>query len=466
MAIRIITHKKISTQQNITDYLGIPTFEEIDLRTPEGVQRYKERFGCQPNSEGTNYRIRRKFQKMPSKSLEGVRFLSNIYNERDQRLFAGFLATMFGYGGIRKAAQLMKLDVKTVRKGKKELKRREESLKNGIRREGGGRKTKARSESRYEQALQEIIRDELAGDPMNEKKWVRKTLRWMKKELEKKGIEVSISTIRKTLKQCNISLRKNVKYKNTRNYPKREAQFRYLNAKKNEFLAKKSPMLSVDAKKKEFIGNFINNGSTWRDEAYKVLDHDFPSLAEGILIPFGIYDLSNNEGHIYCGTSRDTSEFAVDCICRWWVEVGQKRYPHAKELLILCDSGGSNGYRRRLWKWELQLKLADRLGLTIYICHYPPGASKYNPVEHRLFSFISINWAGEPLRSYEKALGFINSTKTETGLEVNGYLVDKEYQKGIKVSDDQMKSLNIEYDGDCPQLNYTIKPRTDLNQMR
>jgi len=466
MAIRIITSKKISTQQNITDYLGMSTFEVIDLRTPEGVQRYKEEFGCQPNSDGTNHRVRRKTQKKPLKSLEGVRFLSNIYNERDRRLFAGFLATMFGGGGIRKAAQLMELDLKTVRKGKKELKRREESLKNGIRCKGGGRKSKARSEPRYEQALQDIIKDELAGDPMNEKKWVRKTLRWMKKELEKKGIKVSISTIRKTLKKLNISLRKNVKYKNTRNYPKRDTQFRYLNAIKNAFLAKKDPILSADTKKKEFIGDFINNGSIWRNEACKVLDHDFPSLAEGILIPFGIYDLQNNEGHVYCCTSRDTSKFAVECICRWWVEVGQKRYPNAKELLILCDSGGSNGYRRRLWKWELQLKLADRLGMAVRICHYPPGASKYNPVEHRLFSFISINWAGEPLRSYEKALGFINSTKTETGLEVNGYLVDKEYQKGIKVSDDQMKSLNIEYHGDCPQLNYTIKPRTDLTQIR
>jgi len=459
MAIKIITREKSSIQQNISDYLGMPTFEEIDLRTPEGVQRYKERFGCQPNREGTNYRILRKSRKKPSKSLEGVRFLSNIYSERDRRLFAGFLATTMGYGGVQKAAKLTDLDVKTVRRGKEEFNGREKLLKSRIRRQGGGRRSKPQAEPRYEKELNEIMEPEIAGDPMNRKKWTRKTLRWIKNELHSRGIDASISTIRKTLKNIGVSLKKNVKSKKTLNHPNRDAQFRYLNAKKSEFSEKGKPIISIDVKKKELIGYFKNDGRTLRKQPHEVFDHDFPSLAEGKLVPFGIYDLKANKGFVYCGTSFDTSEFAVDCIVRWWIEVGQKNYPKTKEILILCDNGGSNGSRRRLWKWELQKKLAERLGLTVHVCHYPTGASKYNPIEHRLFSFISINWAGEPLTSFEKALKFINSTKTEKGLEVKAHLVDKKYQKGIKVSDEQMKSLSIEYQGECSKWNYMIKPR-------
>ena len=459
MAIRIITWNKISTQQNITDYLGMPTFEEIDLRTPEGVQRYKEIFGCQPNSEGTNYRIRHKSRKQSSKPLESVRFLSSLYNERDRRLFAGFLATMFRHGGIKKAAKLTELDVKTVRKGKKELMEGAKFDKSRVRREGGGRPTKAQAEPSYEQKLLDLIEDELAGDPMNEKRWVRKTLRWMKKQLREKGIKASISTIRKTLKKHDISLKKNETSKSTQDPPMRDKQFRYLNKLKQLFLDLGKASFSVDAKKKELIGNFKNNGRTWRKEAIEVLDHDFPNLAIGKLVPFGIYDLKENKGHVYCGTSFETSEFAVDCISRWWEEYGQEQYPNHAEILILCDSEGSNGYRRRLWKWELQTKLADRFGLTVHVCHYPPGTSKYNPIEHKMFSFISKNWAGEPLTSYEKALGFISSTRTEGGLEVCATLIEKEYERGLKVSNEQMKSLNIKHAKTCPQWNYCIRPR-------
>ena len=459
MAIRIITQKKISTQQNITDYLGMPTFEEIDLRTPEGMQRYKEIFGCQPNSEGTNYRVRHKSRQQSSKLLESVRFLSNIYNERDRRLFAGFLATIFRHGGIQKAARLTGLDVKTVRQGKRELINRDTLQNARIRREGGGRLTKAQAEPAFEQKLQELIEDELAGDPMNEKKWVRKTLRWMKKKLGKKGIKVSISTIRKTLKKQGISLKKNKKSKSTQDHPDREVQFRYLNKLKRLFLDLGKPVISVDAKKKEMIGNFKNDGRTYRKGAIEVLDHDFPSLAEGKLIPFGIYDLKNNKGHVYCGTSFETSEFAVDCICKWWKEYGQEQYPNQSEILILCDGGGSNGYRRRMWKWSLQTKLTDRLGLNIHICHYPSGTSKYNPIERKMFSFISKNWAGEPLTSNEKALSFIKSTKTENGLKVGARLIEKEYKKGLKVSNEQMESLSIKRANTCPQWNYCIRGR-------
>jgi transposase len=459
MAIRIIIQKKISIQRNITDYLGMPTIEEIDLRTPEGAQRYKEIFGCQPNSEGTNYRVRHKSPQQSSKPLESVRFLSNIYNERDRRLFAGFLATIFRHGGIQKAAKLTELDVKTVRKGKMELMERVKFDKSRVRREGGGRPTKAQAEPSYEHELLDLIEDELAGDPMNEKRWVRKTLRWMKKQLRKKGIKASLSTIRKTLKKHDISLKKNEKSKGTQDHPMRDTQFRYLNKLKQLFLDLGKPPISVDAKKKELIGNFKNDGKTWRRKAIEVLDHDFPNLGTGKLTPYGVYNFMVNKGHVYCGTSFETSEFAVDCISKWWEEYGQEQYPNHAEILIICDSGGSNGYRRRLWKWGLQTKLADRFGLTVHVSHYPPGTSKHNPIEHKMFSFISKNWAGEPLTSVEKALSFIRSTKTEQGLEVGATLIEKEYEKGLKVSNEQMKSLNIKHAKTCPQWNYCIRPR-------
>lgn len=459
MAIRIITRKRISTQQNITDYTGKYTFEEIDLLTLEGVQRYKEIFGCQPNSEGTNYRIRHKSRQQPSKPLESVRFLSNIYNERDRRLFAGFLATIFRHGGIQKAAKLTELNVKTVRKGKKELIERMKFDKSRVRRKGSGRIPKALAEPRYEPELLHLIEDETAGDPMNERKWVRKTVRWMKKKLQEKGIKVSISTIRKTLKKHGVSLKKNVKYIGAQNHPMRNVQFQYLNKFKRMCKSLGKLGISVDAKKKEPIGNFKNDGETWRKEAIKVLDHDFPSLAEGKLIPFGVYDLKNNNGHVYCGTTRDTPEFAVDCIYEWWMAYGRVARPNQSEIVIFCDSGGSNGYRFRMWKWALQTKLADRLGLTVIVCHYPSGASKYNPIEHKMFSFISKNWAGEPLTSYDKALSLIRSTKTEKGLEVGASLIEKEYKTGLKVSKEQMDSLNIKHARVCPQWNYCIRPR-------
>ena len=461
MAIRIITGKKREIVYNITDFSGAPSFEEIDLRTSEGKQRYKERFGCEPNSKGTNIKIRHKPCDNPPASSGSVRFLSRIYNERDRRLFAGFLSKGFGRGGVRKAARLTGLDVKTVRKGKRELKARSVPENGRIRREGGGRPTKAQEEPRYEQGLQALLEPEMAGNPQDGRIWVRKTLRWMKKELQKKKIYASISTIRKTLKKFHISLKKCVKSKSSRSkrHPDRETQFQYIHEFKRTCEALGVPIISVDTKKKENIGNFKNDGKTWRKEAIEVFDHDFPSLGEGKLIPYGIYDLTHNEGHVYCGTTHDTSKFAVDSICRWWEEHGQFLYPDQSAILILCDSGGSNGYRRRAWKWELQTKLADRLGLTVHVCHYPSGASKYNPIERKLFSFISKNWAGEPLTSYEKALNFMRTTTTETGLEVTASLVEKEYETGVKVSDEQMDSLRIKKAAVCPRWNYCIRPR-------
>ena len=293
---------------------------------------------------------------------------------------------------------------------------------------------------------------------MNGKKWVRKTLRKMKVDLSEKGVNVAANTIRETLKKLGITLKPNMKTYSTVNYPQRDEQFQYINRLKRSFLAAGKPVISIDSKKKEQIGNFKNAGKTWRKEAYQTLDHDFPSLGEGKLIPFGIYDLANNSGYVYCGTSSETPKFIAEILSRWWSDVGQYDYLGQTELLILCDSGGANGYRRRGWKYELQTHFANRFGLTVTVCHYPPGTSKWNPIEHRLFSFISLNWAGEPLISYEKALAFIRSTHTAKGLTVAAHLLTKKYETGIKVTDEQMRSLNLLPHPICPKLNYIISP--------
>lgn len=456
MAYKIINSERNYIQYTIMDFIEGLTREVIDCNTQEGKKRHKEISA----PRASNWRNTDRSSEFPHSQSQDIHFLSNeILNERDRRLFAGFLARNIGTGGVQKVSRLTGLDVKTVRRGKREFISRATLQSARIRCEGGGRPTKVQSEPLFERELLDLIEDDLAGDPMNEKKWVRKTLRWMRKELCKKGIKASISTIRKTLKKHGISLKKNKNNKSTQDHPKRDGQFQLLNKLKRLFTTTGKPIICVDCKKKELIGNFKNDGKTWRKEAIDVLDHDFPNLGIGKLVPYGIYDLQNNEGYFYCGTSFETSEFAVDCICRWWEEYGQHVYPDQHKLLILCDSGGSNGYNRRAWKWELQIKLADRFGLVVYVCHYPSGASKYNPIERRLFSFISKNWAGEPLTSFEKALSLIRSTTTETGLKVSATLVEKEYEKGLKVSEEQMKSLNIKRIKTCPQWNYCIRPR-------
>jgi len=466
VAYRIITDAKVSIQYTVLELIircVIKIVETIDCRTRAGRRRYRTLFKCRPprRSQPTNQDCTSSSQEPDPDSSrdEAARFIAKTFPERERRQFAGYLAIQVGRGGVQEISRKTGLDAKTVRKGKKEVLNQEALPEARQRRRGGGRRPKARAEPRYEPILQKLVEDEVAGDPMSDKRWTRKTLRWFKKLLGASGIDAASSTIRATMKRWGISLRKNVKSKSGKRHPERDAQFEYIKQKKREFLDAGKPVISVDAKKKELIGNFKNDGRTWRKNPHEVLDHDFPSLAEGKLVPYGIYDLARNEGHVYCGTSRDTAEFAVDALLDWWREAGRAAYPHQPELLILCDSGGSNGYRIRKWKWDLQNKLADGAGLAVTVCHYPSGASKYNPIERRLFSYISINWAGEPLTSYEKALGFIRSTRTDKGLRVDARLVDKTYEKGLRVSDEEMAALNIERHPVCPKWNYTLRPR-------
>jgi len=302
------------------------------------------------------------------------------------------------------------------------------------------------------------MKHETAGDPMTGLKWTRRTTTKVACELQLLEIEVSANTVARLLKDMGFSLRVNHKKKSNGSPKNRDAQFVQIGDLRQQFATAGQPIISVDAKKREQVGEFKNPGKSWEQEAVEVNDHDYRSLASGVGIPYGIYDMQANCGTVYVGTSYDTSEFAVDSIEKWWRKEGAKRYPKARELLILADGGGSNGSNRRAWKHNLQRSLCDRHRLTVTVAHYPPGTSKWNPIEHRLFSEISKNWAGRPLDSYETILKYIRTTKTSTGLRVRSHLVQKKYKKGIKITDKQMIEISITKDSSLPTWNYTIHP--------
>ena len=274
---------------------------------------------------------------------------------------------------------------------------------------------------------------------------------------ETAGYPLAIHTIRRLVLKLGYSLKANRKRFTGPPHPDRDRQFRYIARLKKRFFRAGWPVISVDTKKKELIGNFKNAGVTWCQQAEEVNAHDFPQDALARVAPYGIYLPQLDRGYVYVGVSRDTPEFAVDAISQWWTNHGRRLYPQAKRLLILADAGGSNGCRPRLWKQRLQ-QLADREQLTITVCHYPRGASKWNPVEHRLFSFISINWAGKPLRTVETMLGYLRDTETETGLRVEAVLVSGQYQTGVKVSKQEWEDVRLYRHKTCPSWNYTIRP--------
>jgi len=300
-----------------------------------------------------------------------------------------------------------------------------------------------------------------AGDPITGLKWTRKTTEKIAGELKRNGIFVCANTRGKLLKKMNFSLRVNHKKneKNPKLDPKdRDKQFRYIFTMREWFIKHGYSVISVDGKKKELIGNFKNNGAAYCREPEKVNVYDFPSDAEGKGTPYGIYDLIANTGTVFVGTSHDTPSFAVESIARWWDMSGSARYPtKSSKALILADGGGSNSSRSRVWKYELQEKISRKYNMDITVCHYPPGCSKWNPIEHRLFSAISRNWEGVPLKSYETMINYIKTTKNSKGLRVDGHLVTKQYEKGKKISDKQMASLKIEKHEIFPNWNYTLQ---------
>jgi len=309
--------------------------------------------------------------------------------------------------------------------------------------------------------LQELVEPETAGDPMSDQKWVRSSLRELSRKLEGAGHPVSPPTVGRLLKKLDYALHVNAKrIEASAAHPERNKQFEHIAAQRQAFEDAGLPIISVDTKKKELIGNFKNTGRAWSRQAEAVNVHDFPQDSLGRAVPYGIYDLAGNRGAIYVGSSGDTPEFAVDSITRWWESEGRTTFPGMDQLLILADGGGSNGWQPRAWKAQLQTQLADRLGLTVTVCHYPTGCSKWNPVEHRLFSHISMNWAGKPLRTWDTMLAYIQGTRTSTGMEVSAFRQDGVYKTGQSVSDAEMKTLNIERHTVCPNWNYTIRPRS------
>lgn len=304
---------------------------------------------------------------------------------------------------------------------------------------------------------------ETAGQPISGLKWTRKTTEKVSEQLKTIGIEVSANTVCRLLKNMGFSLKVNSKriesgLNNPPDPEKRDQQFGYIGEMREHFALEGLPIISIDTKKKELIGNFKNNGTAWQKETVAVYDHDFPTDAQGKAIPYGIYDTQKNTGTVFVGHSADTPSFAVDCIETWWKSEGKKHYPKSDKLLILADSGGSNSYRSRVWKYKLQKQLCDKHGLSIHICHYPPGSSKWNPIEHRLFSEISKNWAGRPLESFETVLKYLRTTKTSTGLRVKAHYVRKKYETGERISDTQMEEIRIEKHEILSEWSYNLTP--------
>ena len=296
---------------------------------------------------------------------------------------------------------------------------------------------------------------------MSGQKWVRSSLRSLSERLRAAGHRASPPTVGRLLKGLDYALHVNAKQVEARaKHPDRNAQFGYIDQQRQGFAARGAPIISVDTKKKELIGAFKNNGRAWSTAAEAVNVHDFPSDALGRAVPYGVYDLRHNRGTVYVGSSGDTAAFAVTAIASWWQTEGRARFPGAEELLILADGGGSNDCRHRLWKQQLQEHLADGLGLTVTVCHYPTGCSKWNPIEHRLFGPISLNWAGKPLRTVDTLLAYIRGTRTTTGLEVQAMRLDGAFPTGRSVSDADMAAVQLSKHALCPKWNYTITPRS------
>jgi transposase len=379
-------------------------------------------------------------------------------DERQRRLLAGAEARALGHGGVRVVAKAAEMREGTVSRGIAELDSGQEPL-GRTRRPGGGRKRAADLDPGLRPALMALVEPDVRGDPMSPLRWTTRSTRTLAEQLSRAGHKVSADTVGDLLREEGFSLQGNAKTIEGNQHPDRDAQFRYLNEQAKTYQAGGDPVVSVDTKKKELVGQYKNAGRQWRPtgEPVEVQTHDFPDRDLGKAIPYGIYDLVANTGWVGVGTDHDTAAFAVACLRRWWDAVGRAGYPHAGRLLITADAGGSNGYRTRAWKAELAA-LAVETGLEITVCHLPPGTSKWNKIEHRLFSHITMNWRGRPLSSHEVIVNSIAATTTRTGLRVAAELDTEPYETGVCVSDSQMAALPLsrhEWYGDW---NYTLRP--------
>lgn len=395
--------------------------------------------------------------------------LTEFLDEQSRRLWAANEAVAFGYGGIRAVAEALGMSTKTVVEGSRELKAKGKGdgeddglARNRQRRPGGGRKRLSEHDPGVVKAVEAIVDPATRGDPMSPLKWTSKSLVKIREELKQQGWQLSPATIseilRKDLKYSLQALKKTKE--GCRQHPDRDAQFQYLNQQCRDFQQRGEPVISVDAKKKELIGDFKNGGREGHPQGKPepVRTHDFEDKELGKGIPYGVLDLGRNQGWVSVGVDHDTAEFAVSSIRNWWLRMGKNLYPQARQLLITADAGGSNSYRARLWKRELQ-KFADETGLIVKVCHFPPGTSKWNKIEHRMFCHITANWRGRPLESLEVIVNLIAGTTTRKGLNIQAALDLGTYEKGIEVSDQEMAALQLSPADFHGEWNYTITSR-------
>ena len=380
-------------------------------------------------------------------------------DERASRRWAAAEAVALGYGGITTVSLATGISDRTIRNGIRELQSAEPLSPDRQRNIGAGRKKREVEQPKLVGALEKLVSPVTRGDPQSPLRWTCKSTRILALELNRQGFEVSSTKVGEMLKSRGYSLQSNRKSIEGKQHPDRNAQFEFIAKRIAANSRSKQPSVSVDTKKKEVLGNLKNAGKTYRKSKspVEVNTHDFPNKELGKAVPYGVYDIEQNEAGVSIGISSDTAEFAVAAINRWWTKLGKKRYPKGKRLLITADSGGSNSPRTRLWRVELQ-KLANKTGLIVEVCHYPPGTSKWNKIEHKLFCHITRNWRGVPLETFEIVVNLISGTKTETGLEVHAWLDTKKYETKKQVSEDELNEVNIIRNEFHGEWNYEIRP--------
>ena len=390
--------------------------------------------------------------------------LKPILNEKSNRLYCAVEAKVLKHGGIKIVSEQTGLSRTTISNGLKELKDVERINNPRVRKKGGGRKKEKDKDPLLWQKIDTLIEPALRGEPQSSLLWTSKSLRKLSTELKELGFNISHKLVGELLKEKGFSLQANRKTHEGKGHPDRDAQFEFIHYRVKEFQLNQLPVISVDAKKKELIGNYKNNGKEWtkKHTPKRVNAYDFLSEAEGLAIPYGVYDLTNNDGWVSVGIDHDTAEFAVESIKKWWYKMGKEKYENADKLLITADGGGSNGRRNKLWKKQLQ-DFSNEINLEIHMCHFPPGTSKWNKIEHRLFSNISKNWRGKPLISYEVIVNLIASTVTTKGLKVKCEMDKNKYKTGIKVTDKEMKDIDINKDEFHGEWNYVIPKTRRLN---
>ena len=392
---------------------------------------------------------------------ERFRALAGELNERQRRLWAAAEARSHGRGGSAATARATGIHIDTIRQGMRELESGERLEPGRVRRPGGGRKPLTEVDPTLLEDLERLLEADTRGDPESPLRWTAKSVRQLAAALGELGHRVHFTSVAKLLRRLGYSLQSNRKAREGASHPDRDAQFEHINATATAAIDAGEPVISVDTKKKELVGDFKNGGREWRPKGSPELvrTHDFKDKQLGKAIPYGIYDLANDEGWVNVGIDHDTAQFAVASIQSWWEHLGAERFPDATTLTITADCGGSNGNRTRLWKTELQ-RIADDTGLAIQVCHFPPGTSKWNKIEHRLFSFISMNWRAKPLVSLEVIVNLIAATTTRTGLDVYAQLDERTYPDKVKVSDAELAAVSLHRAPFHPEWNYTIKPRT------